>query len=549
MSWIAKTGLALGFLAFASAGFPQARTDVHVGQLAEIEPFSIATLTLTQGRLPATQWQNSSAAIFHDLLNELPVGGGSAQINILVTRVLLSGGSLPAGSAEFADLAELRLEGAFAVGAIDAVIALAARSPGGHRDPQIAALTVNALLAANDWQAACNIANQLNEARSAAFWLRVRAFCLAQQGNRAGAELTAELAVSADPENPAFLIQINRLTTPSLEPKSVIVHSSLELAMAEAAHDLPVHSALPFSLKTALSLRQAPASTQIAFEMYAKGAIPQLGLVASLLAHTAQTPLKPALDEPALSVFEQELAALKAAKAAEGIDQIAQLFRLGQTTNHINMRAEALEALLAIELPIQQNLALHRLVIDQVRFLPLDAALAKNAALFARIALANGNVVLAQNWLQLAEPDALEAAPLDTLVLAAGGRAALSATSLAPIMGGSAAQQQQLATDLSVLIALGTKIEPALRHWLSMVQSKPTNTCPQGKQAALRLSAQQHAVAETILRAADLLRDGGFATLPEPCAAEIIAGLRTLGLEREARLAAIEWMLAIRAQP
>lgn len=523
----------------------QLRDNVDVGSLSQIAPFSIGVLGPHQAPMPADQWLNSERDVLADLLRYMPTNSGSYVINDLLHRVLLSGGDLPAGGDPNNHLAVLRLAGAYNLGKLHETGEIAARSPRGYHDPQTALFAVNSLLALGQPEPACTIANQLNEARSAPFWLKVRAFCMAKAGNIAGAELIAGLVVEANPENAGFLTRINRLTTPSSQPETVTVQTALELAMVEAAKDIVSPDDLPFVLQAALARRADTRSLGFAFDSFVAGAVSVPDMAEILISHASQMELPLETNSDAqtiqpLSPFEQDLQRLKWAKSQNGMDRLALLFSLGRSANDANLRADALAVLLQPGEHLRDWLALHRLAIEEIRYLPLDQNLAQIAPVFVQASLLANDFELARKWSKIMQPEILEAWAFD-LPFRIVNPATKRIKDVALPSTDSEAEQFQLASELMALHALGHPLDPIARQWLSSRANINEAQCPLGKQIALASSAKAGALAETILRIADLMGNSGFDGLPNSCNTGIVSALQELGLAHEARLAAMEW--------
>lgn len=551
MFWIGRTVLLLGILVFPVAALAQARTDVEVGELSRIEPFSIRVLAPGQKALPTDQWQNSNALVLRGLLEELPVGGGSPVINDLLGRVLLSGGTPPAAQSKTLDkLTQLRLAGVYSLGHLAAVTQIAALSPGGHRDPELTAITIKALLALNRPHEACDIAAQLTEARGAAFWLQLRAFCLAARGNIAGAELTAELALSADPGSGSFLSSINRITTPDETPMTASPGTALELAMILMAKDTILSQNLTLALQAGVGGQKDLEMIEVLFGSFIYGAVSVGEMYERLLGHADQlenpnpVDLTDSTHEPILA-FERELDQLKTASSRTGIDRIASLLTLGRNAEDSKIRAEALTLVLDVAPSYMNWLALNRLIAGEIRFLSPGPELKPYASVFVRTNLLAGNSKLANQWLVFVDSDDRQVSTFDALFWAGADSRALGSEFLRQ-MGGSEQQQNLLTSDLLAATALGKILSPKLRHWLSLQNQIDQQPCQYAKVLALTASAKSGALAETVLRASDLLRQDGFDTLSDICSAGIVAALQRVGLKDEARIAAMEWMLARR---
>jgi hypothetical protein len=432
------------------------------------------------------------------------------------------------------------------MGRLMEVPAIAARTPGGYRDPEISALAVNALLAMGQIDPACQISDNQAEARAAAYWLQVRAFCLAHAGNIAGAELTAELATNADPSDKHFLRRLGRMTTPPKKSETVSVQKALDLALVEAAKDAPELEDLPIALQFGLINRPRPAQLELLLSTFALGTISEAQLVDQMLAQTSDllAAPEPDADGNLLSPIEVELMALKHAQAQKGQQKMASLFALGRAANEPAIRAQALAQLPDLAKNWSQWLALHRLVSEELRYLPVQEDFAKFAPIFARASLLVGNTEQARQWIQILPVSSDEPGDFGPALRAIGGRTILDEEQMMARMGGPGKDKKQVLIDLLALTALREPLPAKYRQWVSKQSTLEQNSCDHGQGTALRQSARAGAIAETIFRAADLARNEGSNHLPIQCSALIVEALHSVGLEHEARLLAAEWMLS-----
>jgi len=554
MSLIGKIALILTLLVLPSSSLAQTRASVDVGQLSEIKPFSITALTDSQRKLPQEQWLNSDVQVLQELMAELPAHISSRAINNLLIRSLLSGGEAPDSDTSLEKLMELRLNSSYSLGQLDAVIQIAARSPKGYQDPEIAATALNALLAIGDTQTACSIAEQLNQARSATFWLQVRAFCLAAASNIAGAELTAELAMSSDPEDTNFLTRISRITTPPKEKERVSPSSALELAMIRSAKDEVDLEGLALPLQVGTGRENTASAIDTIFDAFISGAISAEEISQRLLAYAKtfkaakilETDTPELSSEPKPTAFEQELAALKQAKSLLGLDRIASLLTLANGPYDPKIRAESLTLLLEPKPDFPKWLALNQLIEIKSRSLTPNVSLKQYATVLARASLLAGKARQAKQWLSILESTERSIALIDMPLIATNQGFTLQEQSLQEQINGDAAQQNLLISDLMALQAINVQLSPKLRQWVSNRPETEGQACESYKLSALAASAQAGAIAETILRAANIMRSDGFDRLSNHCNQAIVSALWNVGLTEEAQLAAIEWMFARR---
>ncbi len=553
MSWIARLVLFISLLLFPAGALAQARAGVEVGQLSQIESFSISALPQNQAGLSATQWLNSDVLVLQELMAGIPVQPGSRSLRNLLVRSLLSGGQAPGSGKDLEELAALRLGAIYSLGQIDAAIKIAERSPGGHKKPETAAIAANALLLTGDVQTVCSIANKLTEAREAVFWLQIRSYCLAQANNVAGAELMAELALAAEPNNTDFLKQINRITTPTDETFTIAPATALELAMARSAGDEIDVQDLPIALQVSVGRQQSPNSINILFEAFIAGVITPQEIAVRLLSHASslntleQTPIEnEAAAEQLLSDFELEVERLKRAKSHSGIDRIASLLAVGRNSHDPKIRAEALVLLLNADMEFEQWLALHQLIEMESQQLTPNPSLKQYAAVLAQSSLLAGNASRAKQWLSVLESDERSMILIDLPLIAMDRRFPLRQQALQEKMYGSELQQSLLISDLLALQALHRQLPPRIRQWIADRPETNEPACRNYKLSALAASAKAGAVAETILRAANIMGTAGFDARTDHCNAAIVSALWQAGLRREAQLAAVEWMFARR---
>ena len=225
---------------------------------------------------------------------------------------------------------------------------------------------------------------------------------------------------------------------------------------------------------------------------------------------------------------------------------MASLFSLGRNASNPGIRAEALMLIIDDKLEWQHWLAVNRLIAKEIRFLPVTEELKQYAADLVRTNLLAGDVALARKWLVFVDEDEIKQRGFAAIFQAFGSKQQVDISSFEERMNDTNEQQELLISDLMAISALGNKISPKNRHWLSMRSEANLGNCQSSKLFALRASATVGSIAETIMRAADLLREEGFDTLSSYCSFEIISSLKLIGLEKEAQAATMEWMFSRR---
>lgn len=168
-----------------------ASAQVQVVQLAPPDAFS------TPGRdtgLPADLWQGTpieTARAVLPLLAAKPLSPASAS---LARRVLATGAKGPEGSSGDEALSGARAGALIALGDVAAATRILDRAPGLDRNAALSQAAAETALLAGDNARACSIAEGLSTGRGEAYWLRLRAFCQAEAGQGAEAQLTFDLA-------------------------------------------------------------------------------------------------------------------------------------------------------------------------------------------------------------------------------------------------------------------------------------------------------------------------------------------------------------------
>lgn len=175
-------------LALAAA---PAAAQVQVVQLAAPDAFS------TPGRdtdLSRELWAGTPIETVRIVLPMLAAKPLSPAAANLARRLLATGAKGPDGSSGDEALAGQRASALIALGDAAAAAQILDRTPGLERNAELARAAAETALLSGDAARACDIANGLGTNRGDTYWLRLRAFCQAEAGERAQAQLTFELA-------------------------------------------------------------------------------------------------------------------------------------------------------------------------------------------------------------------------------------------------------------------------------------------------------------------------------------------------------------------
>ena len=541
---------------------------VQVQSLGAVEPFQVGARGNIAFAVSTRQWRAANARVAAQLISSLPEAGASPLLNQLVTSVLLSPSEPPPGGKADAALASLRLGSVYRMGQLEAVIDLAERSPGGLSDPENAAIATRAFLALGRDGRACETASRLKTGRAAVFWLKVRAFCQARRGHAAAAQLSADLAMEADPEDADFLLALNHMLNKDTSPVQPI--NALELAMARFAGAPVKLDGAPLALVSAMA--RAPGATGIAAarRLGANGLLPTAALARLYLAwpepEPEKTPAEPP-QEPAPPAREPGAAAADApppeevpedkgvallarAQEAKGPARAALFYQSAVHSADARIKSDAIAGGLELEKTFAGFVFAARLYGPLLQALPPDAVEAPaRRRLFAYALLAARRMGKARAFVPPDDADM-------TRLLAIFSGKPLSAMGT---LGGDSqddmadkandeAQARQIYIDLMALSALHRPLQAAHRTFLFAWHGDAQDfaPCPAGARAAIREGAQMKSRAATMVRAALMLADSGFDQAAPECGAAVIGALDGLGYGRAARRGALEMMLGPR---
>lgn len=164
---------------------------VEVAQLAAPDAFS------TPGRetgLPADLWRGASVETARAVLPLLATRPLTPAAATLARRLLATGARGPTGSAGDEALLGARANALIALGDVTAAGRILERAAGVERNAELSRAAAESALLAGDTARACATAEALSAGRGDIYWLRLRAFCQAEAGQKDQAQLTFDLA-------------------------------------------------------------------------------------------------------------------------------------------------------------------------------------------------------------------------------------------------------------------------------------------------------------------------------------------------------------------
>ena len=217
----------------ATAQTQPAPRQIEVAELGAVDPFEVGVSPV----LPNTVWSSGHAGALNGALSVLPDRASSGWTSPAAARLALnalrSSGEPPTGGRDDFRLAAKRADRALAASRAQLVYELLSRTPRVNESDALSRVFAETALAMGRTQEACRSADALLEGRDAAYWLRLRASCLALDGAIPAAELTAELA-RAQAESPNFDTLFDALVLDRPAPEDFRPRTALQLSLLEA---------------------------------------------------------------------------------------------------------------------------------------------------------------------------------------------------------------------------------------------------------------------------------------------------------------------------
>jgi hypothetical protein len=179
----------------APGAAPELQTEpggIQIGKLGAVDPSGIGTLDESNGGLPSTLWQGSRMGLVAALLPKLAATSSPA-LQSLARRLLASSASVPEGAAEGPNLLALRVAALDRIGLIRDAAALAQAAPGQLADPAFLQASRDSFWFAGNTKAACGRLNALAAAARDQAWAKASAFCRALAGDHEAASISAGL--------------------------------------------------------------------------------------------------------------------------------------------------------------------------------------------------------------------------------------------------------------------------------------------------------------------------------------------------------------------
>jgi hypothetical protein len=524
-----------------------AGSEVEVGTLKPPDPSAIGTLDESAGGLGAELWQGSRLATVKLLLPRLPMATGSAAMQSLARRLLLTPARPPEADDQKPSLLALRVERLSAGGRLAEINELLRDAPMVLDEPELIAARADALWLAGEVKSACALALDLVGRSEAAAWQKAAAFChaLAQEPQRV--ELYEQLLHEAGHQDQPFFHMLGTFTGQGGKPLASLPEAApLHLAMLRALNwPLPsdaANGASPLVLRSLVDASNATPDERLAA---AERAAALGALEVDALRRIYGT----------VSLPPQALRTPEG--AAQGPRANAVMFLAARQAERPDERARLLSQALAKARAAGAFASVAAVYADSVAAIAPEPALDWFAADAGQALLSVGNVDGALAWWRLVneidspEAQAARSALWPPLLIAAGSERVpfdehrfddwWRTPSRAPM----AERGRGTAMLLSLLAALGRTVPPALWDRAMAVAGSDTDAAPsQAYLQALRGAAAAGRRGETVLLALLNLGPAGPAAAHPLVLSEVVSALNRVGLEADARQAALEAVLA-----
>ena len=528
---------------------PLEESDIVVDRLGSLDPDANGLLSEGQGGFSLNFWQGSEWALVSTLMPRMPAESSSAVIRSLAERLLISRAAVPANKPVSASFIVLRVDRLLAMGRIRPALDLLRITSDERRDENLARTRSEALFFDDNNARACTAVQNARVQYTGLYWLQAQAFCLAISGDHTRAALISDLIRERDHEiEPVFFTAIDALAGARKDgAPALVAPMALHLAMMRAAklrvptevvQDGPISvlRTVALSGNEALDVRLIAAEKAFRAGALTGEQILELYLGIPFSREELNAPISAA--EENWGPRTRALILRSAASQTVPLARAEVLRRAWQIGRERGSYAEIAGPSVSLAAELTPALELNWFAVDA-----------------ARVLFAGGRIDEALAWYRIAERDrevsdearAAEAAlwPLavlaDTTDSVALTEELLERWYTARRQADPQAGAQQARTLFALLAALGRPISDA--RWQSLLVA-PFGGDDSGLNVAWQRRVDEATgdslLGEVVLLAAVGAGESVDGVLKLGDALRIISALRAVGLERDARLLAIE---------
>lgn len=521
----------VGGLVAASILACGASAQIVSSGIGEIDPWGMGYLEPDEKALPSNMWKASNADDLVVLMRKVRTRSLTPAERALLRRAVLSPALKPSGQKAddvMAERARIMFELGEAKAAADLMTRLTKAPPG--LDPE--QVSADLQLALGNEASACRPV-QYGDLKEGPYWARLRAACAALQNNIAGAELAVELAATQGVNDPWLFSAVFAGLGETGEPPNARFDSGISLALSTKANLKAPVNAVAVSGRPDLAAAMAGrASLSPDLRVQGANVAAQAGLI-SPADHRSIYQLL--ISQPDFSPLTSNGAALQRASNPEAT---------------IESRARAYsDALRSSSGSASRFVATSRLLQSDIARLRKGPATAQYAALFARAALAAGNIGAASRWTAASDyeggqsADPFDIAVVDAMVVLVGGdNSAASVTAVGQRLTEHAESTEQKAKAVRLLtLWTGFGITPPTKARTLMFAStqSETTSIPAAQVYAVKAAANADAAGEAILSLLGYTK-GDPTKISAGDMVVFLDALQKLGARGEARALALE---------
>ncbi|MDP6475451.1 MAG: hypothetical protein QF894_11180 [Alphaproteobacteria bacterium] len=528
---------------------------VEVGTLDAIAADDVGLLDERSGGFADTLWQRTRRDIVKLLLPRLPIEARSPAMRSAALKLLLSPGKAPRGAGgaggESGELLRLRAEVLARMGEYDVAIALLRAAPGGDFEEVIARYDNDRMFLKLDFTAACEQARARIDLSPDAHWQRALILCQSREEEVEAASLGLDLLRESDyAPDAAFVTLINAM------------NGYGEAALESLPNPTPMLVSMLRILGIQAPLNALDAANPALLRLIAGAADSDIGLRLAAAEQAEAVGALPAASVGALYAEVQFSAEERAdplgySALIEGPLARAILYQAILTEDVPTARAEAVGVALQRAQEEARFATMARVLLPALQAIPAVREFAWFAGDAGRAYFAAGRWEEARRWFDVAlagrgaNQEARQAAiALWPLVALTGQENEIDAAMLADwwqAQGGAMdpVAHRQGGLLLTLLSALGRNVSP--EQWDTLLAgplSEPSAVASPALRHALRAAASDRRLGEVVLLALLDLGAGGPQNAALITLGETIAGLRDVGLERDAQAIAVEAALA-----
>ncbi len=507
--------------------------SIEMGELGSASAYDPGTLSAVDGGLGSGLWSGTEATTAVRLIKNVPSDFNHPLARTLTRSALLSAGATPTGSDQDA-FQTARLDAIIRIADMAAAQDIIARTPSFASDQQ---LDADLALTAGDITRACSISDQITQARSESYWMKLRAFCHVERGETAAAEITLDLLGSSGNTDKTYGALMRYLMkfpgTPSLND---INSTPLNMAMmAKSGLSWP-SGKTPATLSAGIAMdSMSDPETRLKALMQAANALSdnQISEILNALGTDNMTANELA---GGIEVMQSTGPNLDAALSSRSAKSFAQLFRIARE----NFGEDQLRAVTALLIRADQAGQFERfaqLLKPQLQAVSFDQLSPEMQPIISRAAVTRGDVIALQriHTALSGQPDKQNRIALAADALGNGFFGGGLGTDIDKRLSSPSTRTRAI-RDALLAHALGANLsDPAL----AALESKAALGSLSGEMMALKAASKRRAQAETALRAAQLLDDN----MSDTKIYMITAALYDAGLtDQAAKLAAQDFL-------